>query len=172
MCTPLAFRPYRVSAASTISPQKERSLTNWKQNLAIACVLLPVDAYFLINSLSYPSDSNTFPLLLSILLGITVIVLGAQALFAARLAGNVPFVKWRHYHSVGRQIVLIAIFALIAPFIGYLIAGFLLCFATACNGGYPDKKIAFVFSIGVSIFVFAIFRLILQVSLPLGFFMN
>jgi len=147
-------------------------LANWKQNLAIACVLLFVDAYFLINSLSYPSDSNTFPLLLSIFMGITAIVLGVQALYTARLTGDVQFVEWRHYRSVVRQIVLIAIFALIAPFTGYLIAGFLLCFATACNGGYPNKKIILVFSMAVSVFVFVVFRIILQVSLPLGGFID
>ncbi len=95
-------------------------------------------------------------------------ILGVQALFAARLAGDVPFVEWRHYRGVGRQILLIAVFAVLAPYLGYLPAGFLLCFATACNGGYPNKKIAFIFSIGVSVFVFVVFKIILKVSLPMG----
>lgn len=147
-------------------------MSNWKQNLVIACVLLAVDAFFLVNSLSYPADSNTFPLLLSSLLGIFSLGLAVQALCAARAEGDVPFVQIRHYRKVAGQIVLIAVFASIAPYIGYLVAGFLLCFATACNGGYPNRKVAMVFSAGVSIFVFAVFKLILEVPLPLGFFLD
>lgn len=147
-------------------------MSNWKQNLAIAAVLLAVDAFFLTNSLRYPSDSNTFPLLLSCLLGIFSLALAGQALWDARIQGAVALVEPRHYRKVAGQIVLIAIFATIAPYIGYLIAGFLLCFATACNGGYPDKRISAVFSVGVSVFVFVVFKLILDVPLPLGFFMD
>ena len=147
-------------------------MSNWKQNLVIAGILLVLDAFFLTNSLRYPSDSNTFPLLLSCLLGIFSLALAGQALWSARTEGAVTFVELRHYHKVAGQIVLIAIFATIAPYIGYLLAGFLLCFATACNGGYPDKKISAVFSAGVSVFVFVVFKLILYVPLPLGFFID
>lgn len=147
-------------------------MSNWKQNLAIAAILLALDAFFLTNSLRYPSDSNTFPLLLSCLLGAFSLALAGQALWDARAEGAVAFVEPRHYRKVAGQIVLIAVFATIAPHIGYLLAGFLLCFATACNGGYPDKKISAVFSAGVSVFVFAVFKIILDVPLPLGFFID
>lgn len=147
-------------------------MSNWKQNLTIAVILLAVDAFFLLNSLRYPSDSNTFPLLLSCLLGAFSLALAGQALWDVRTEGAVTFVEPHHYHKVAGQIVLIAIFATIAPYVGYLFAGFLLCFATACNGGYPDRKISAVFSIGVSVFVFVVFKIILDVPLPLGFFID
>ncbi len=153
--------------------RKEPFLTNWKQNLAIAGVLLAVDAFFLSNSLRYPPDSNTFPLLLSSLLGVLSLALAGQALWTARAeSAAVAFMDLRQYRKVAAQVVLIAVFALIAPYIGYLVAGFLLCFATACNGGYPNRRISAIFSAGVSVFVFVVFKLILEVSLPLGLFFD
>lgn len=145
-------------------------MSNWKQNLTIAAVLLAVDAYFLINSLAYPEDSNTFPLLLSILLGIVTLALAGQALLQARKEGNVPFVVFAPYKKVGIQALLIAAFAAAAPYISYPLAGFFLCYATARNGGYANRMIAVIFSAGVSAFVFAVFKIVLGVPLPPGVF--
>ena len=150
-------------------------MTNWKQDAVIACFLGGFSTLFYILAKGYPADANTFPLILCVLLGLLSFCLGFQALVGARNAarsggGKVRFVEWIWYKRVFVQLLIIAAFILLIHVVSFPLAGVLLCFATACNGAYPNKKFAIIFSIGTSAFVFVAFKILLEVPLPLAFF--
>ena len=141
-------------------------MINWKQDFTISVVMFGLSLAFGLTALGYPADANTFPLLLSGMLGVFSIALGAKSLM--RITRGARLVEFRPYRGVMRQVLLTIAFILIVPVIGYALAGFLLCLCTAFNAGYGKRKTALLFSVAASVFVVAIFSLILHVPLPTG----
>ena len=147
-------------------------MTNWKQDLVIACVLLVLAGTFGFLARDYPQAGNAFPKILCLLSGILALCLAGKSLWRMHLARHtsVRFIEWRYYRGVIMQAAIIAVFALIIPIVSYPVAGFLLCLATTLSGGYLNKRIALAFAAGVSFFVFVVFEIVLQVPLPAGIF--
>jgi hypothetical protein len=142
--------------------------TNWKQDLALAMILLTLTAAFALGMHDLPDDSMMFPRILTILLGLLGLYMAVGALM--KREPDARLVDWPPYRKVLVQIGAIALFALILRPASYVLAGFILCLCTAFNGGYPRKGVAIVFSAGVALAVFAIFKIFLKVPLPMGFF--
>ncbi len=141
-------------------------MLNWKQDFALAMLLLAMGAVFWAGVAVFPEDAQRFPRLLSVFLCALALYMAFGAL-RRRHREEEPF-SWRPYRKVVLQVLCIAAFAVLLRPLGYALAGFLLCLCTAFNGGYPRKGVAVLFSLGVALIVFTVFTVALKVPLPMG----
>ena len=83
---------------------------------------------------------------------------------------------WEYsYHTTGQDwkrlgllIAALVVFALVSPFLGYVLAGTLLYAVTASVLGAPDKPRTLAYGFVVAALVFLLFDVIIGISLPAG----
>jgi hypothetical protein len=121
----------------------------------------------IIASYSYPGDEGIFPRLVGVFMLIVAVFL-----FSTTIIQKTSKVDFKNIN--GKKVIevlgVMALYIALFRFIGYLIDTFLLCAYIMTTLGYKKYKLAALFSAAATIVVFAVFKVLLKVPLPLSVF--
>jgi len=142
----------------------------WKTDFYLSLILIILSIIVFIESLRLPKIPSYFPRLLSILLLITAVILTMSAL--RRRGKEVKKVKKKeyNYYQLGAVVGSLILYILILRWLGYLLSTGLLIIWLISTSGYPKRKQIIIISIIAVVALYIIFKLILNVPLPMGIF--
>ncbi|MDD2207493.1 MAG: tripartite tricarboxylate transporter TctB family protein [Aminobacterium sp.] len=146
-------------------------MKNWKKDFLLAIVLLVISVFVFIEAGNFPDIAAHFPKRVAVVIFLLAAPLLGRSLNERKKEVESESEKKR-YKSVYSVIISIAVYILILPKAGYLVSSLALMLFIMCNLGYANKKRALITAI-LSVFViFAVFRFLLGVPLPLGVFVE
>lgn len=145
-------------------------MANWKQDFVLSLVLGLIAIAFYAVAQNYPHDAALFPTHLAPLLLALAVWLGIGALQRRGTGGE--NIRLAHYKPVIFVVVLLVGYAAVLNYVGYIAASIALVAASLLGIGYTRRKTALSVAVGSALVVYGLFGVLLEVPLPLPYFMQ
>lgn len=135
-------------------------------DLSMPLFFIVLSIWMMVESAALPGEEGMFPTLI----GVFMLLVALFILFTT-MRQQASKVNFKNIDGKKVLTVLFVLCAYVALFklVGYLIDTFLLCSYVIIALGYKNYKVAVLYSAGTTVVVFAIFKLLLGVPLPVFF---
>lgn len=135
-------------------------------DLSMPSVFIVLSIWMIVESASLPGEEGVFPTLI----GVFMLIVALFILYTTsrQKSSNVNF-KNINGKKVVTILGILCLYIALFKVVGYLIDTFLLCTYVIISLGYKNYKAAILCSAGTTAVVFAVFKLVLGVPLPVFF---
>lgn len=136
-------------------------------DLSMPIVFIALAIWMIVESSTFPGEEGAFPKLI----GLFMLIVAIFILFTTlrQKESKVDF-KSINKRKVVEILVVLTLYVALFRVIGYIIDTVLLCAYVITTLGYKNYKVTVLTSLGVTVVVFALFKIVLGVPLPLLLF--
>lgn len=133
-------------------------------DLSMPIVFIAISLWMIIESATFTGEEGGFPTLI----GYFMLIVALFILFTT-LMQKESKVNFKNINKRKVIVVFIALVLYVALFklIGYVLSTFFLCAYVITTLGYKNYKLTMLISVGVTLVVFVLFKIVLGVPLPL-----
>jgi putative tricarboxylic transport membrane protein len=136
-------------------------------DLSMPIVFIALAIWMIIESSTFPGEEGAFPRLIGLFMLIVAIFIFFTTMRQKESTVNFKNINKRKVLEI---LVAMALYVALFRAIGYLIDTILLCAYVITTLGYKNYKVTALTSLGVTVIVFVLFRIVLGVPLPLLLF--
>jgi predicted ferric reductase len=136
-------------------------------DLSMPSVFIALAIWMIIESYTFPGEEGAFPKLIGLFMLIVAVFVLLTTLRQKESKVNFKNINKRKVLEI---LVVLALYVALFKVIGYIIDTILLCAYVITTLGYKNYKVTILTSLGVTVVVFALFKIVLGVPLPLLLF--
>ncbi|MCF0253442.1 MAG: tripartite tricarboxylate transporter TctB family protein [Duodenibacillus sp.] len=140
----------------------------WKSDLLVALALFALSVGFYVPTLDFPEDVALFPSKLAPCLAVLSALLFVSALRRRHAEGPGGPLDWKRFAPIVLLVVIMSAYAAALPWLGYLASSILMTLGIIFGVGYKNKPVGLAVGAGAAALVYCLFKVILEVPLPVG----